>query len=250
MYLVAHPNGYVLFDCGLPVAHLVGQSEMTIGEDTYVIEADSSSSVDAFLTAFYLTAADILAVVVSHLHFDHAGGLSALAGVPTLIQEVELSAARERPDENPLWSRPGGDFSDLQIVPLTGDHDVFGDGSVVALATPGHTPGHQCLFVRLGSGEHFVLGGDLVYYPEEFRTRRVPAIAWSREQSLASIARVSQLLDSSGARLLLSHDPDYLSEVRLAPGDFYGTVDSKGSAASARRLQSAKPSYRQGGTNG
>jgi glyoxylase-like metal-dependent hydrolase (beta-lactamase superfamily II) len=224
MYLMAHPDGYVLFDCGLPDEHLVGNSAFTMEGVEYGIAADHNCSVGRFLDAFGVTTGDLYCEVVSHLHFDHAGGLPDLPGVQIILQEDELVSARQSQESDELWIRPAIDDAASQTVALRGDHDIFGDESLVILATPGHTPGHQCLYVRLKSGEQFILGGDLVYYPYEFRDRRIPPVAWSREESLESVARISKLLESSGAKLLLSHDPDYESVVRLAPAEFYGAL--------------------------
>ena len=227
MYLVAHPDGYVLFDCGLPAEQFVGVCSVIIDGVTYRIEADGSCSTLALLKAFGLTPADLKAVVLSHLHFDHAGGLPSLSRVQTLVQEEELAAVLEQPEGDPLWFRPSAELIESQVVALQGDHDIFGDQSVVVLKTPGHTPGHQCLFVRLDTGESFILGADIVYYPYQFLKKEIPSVAWSKEASLASCDRMSALIVETEARLLLSHDPEFLSTISLAPNHYYGIVAGK-----------------------
>jgi glyoxylase-like metal-dependent hydrolase (beta-lactamase superfamily II) len=90
MYLVAHPDGYVLFDCGLPAEQLTGACTVIIDGITYRIEADDNCSALALLKSFDLTPADLKAVVISHLHFDHAGGLPSLNQVQIQLPETSL----------------------------------------------------------------------------------------------------------------------------------------------------------------
>jgi N-acyl homoserine lactone hydrolase len=228
MYLIGHPKGSVLFDCGLPNEHLTGETTITMDEVTYRIEADNDCSASACLASFGLRPNDLAAVVLSHLHFDHAGGMPLLGDVRTLVQRDELAASADGADTNPLWARPLAQAGGSHVVPLDGDYDVFGDGSVVVLQAPGHTPGHQCLLVRLQTGECFILGADIVYYPSQFRDRDIPTIAWSKEVSLLTCERVARVMKDTGARLLLSHDPDYRETIRVAPDHWYGTPPGPG----------------------
>jgi glyoxylase-like metal-dependent hydrolase (beta-lactamase superfamily II) len=86
------------------------------------------------------------------------------------------------------------------------DRDVFGDGSVVVMSTPGHTPGHQVLFVRLAKTGPVILGGDLYHYPEERTTGRVPTFEFDTEQSRASRRKVEAFLQQTGGQLWIEHD--------------------------------------------
>jgi glyoxylase-like metal-dependent hydrolase (beta-lactamase superfamily II) len=86
------------------------------------------------------------------------------------------------------------------------DFDVFGDGSVVVMATPGHTPGHQVVAVKLANRGTVVLGGDLYHYPEERTTGRVPTFEFNVEQSKASRARIEQFLKDTKGELWIEHD--------------------------------------------
>jgi glyoxylase-like metal-dependent hydrolase (beta-lactamase superfamily II) len=86
------------------------------------------------------------------------------------------------------------------------DHDVFGDGSVIVMSTPGHTPGHQIVAVELENAGWIVLGGDLYHYPEERATGRVPTFEFDAEQSRASRARVEAFLEERDATLWIEHD--------------------------------------------
>ena len=98
---------------------------------------------------------------------------------------------------------------------LDGEHDVFGDGSVVCLPTHGHTPGHQSLRLRLDSGE-VVLAADACYFCQTLRERRLPRNMYDREAMLASLDRL-EALESSGARIFFGHDPEFWRSVPQAP---------------------------------
>ena len=83
---------------------------------------------------------------------------------------------------------------------------MFGDGTVVVMATPGHTPGHQVVAVKLANRGTVLLGGDLYHYPEERTTGRIPTFEFNAEQSKASRARVEQYLKDNNATLWIEHD--------------------------------------------
>ncbi len=92
------------------------------------------------------------------------------------------------------------------MLKLHGDHDVFGDGSVVVKRAPGHTPGSQALFVRLASYGPVVVSGDIVHNRDNWKKRRVPSLNFDRAESLASMAHFDEFLRQTGAKLLIQHD--------------------------------------------
>jgi glyoxylase-like metal-dependent hydrolase (beta-lactamase superfamily II) len=98
---------------------------------------------------------------------------------------------------------------------VDGEHDVFGDGSVVCLPTHGHTPGHQSLKLRLPSGD-LVLAADSCYFCRTLRERRLPRFAYDKEQMLVSLDRLAAL-EKSGARIFFGHDPEFWQTVPQAP---------------------------------
>jgi glyoxylase-like metal-dependent hydrolase (beta-lactamase superfamily II) len=103
-------------------------------------------------------------------------------------------------------------------VKLNGDHDVFGDGTVVIIATPGHTPGHQSLLVRLPRTGPVVLSGDMVHYEDNWNARRVPAMNFNRDQTSQSMDKVAALLARENAALWINHDKAQSAKVAKAPG--------------------------------
>jgi N-acyl homoserine lactone hydrolase len=139
-------------------------------------------------------------VINSHLYFDHVGGNALIPNATMLVQRREWEAGLD-PD---IAARHGYNPRDFDLGHnlrlLDGEHDVFGDGSVVCLPTHGHTPGHQSLRLRLYRGE-IVLAADACYFCRTLRERRLPRYMHDRNRMLASLDRL-EALERSGAHLL------------------------------------------------
>jgi len=147
-------------------------------------------------------------VVITHLHFDHAGGLGLLpASVPVVVQRREWEAAHDAAAIAKNFYLPA-DYAGLddRVVLVDGDHDLLGDGSVRLLSTPGHTPGHQSVAV----GERLVIGGDVVHYASGLDDHRFPAFADDFGAQAESAERLRALRDA-GAVVSPGHDPAALA---------------------------------------
>ncbi|HEY2477159.1 MAG TPA: N-acyl homoserine lactonase family protein [Solirubrobacterales bacterium] len=147
-------------------------------------------------------------VVLTHLHFDHAGGLALLpSSVPVVVQRREWEAGRdpEAIARNFFLPRDYEGIGD-QVVLVDGDHDLLGDGSVELLLTPGHTPGHQSIRV----GESLVIGGDVTHFAAGLDDHRLPVFGDDLDAQLASAERLKALREA-GAEVRPGHDPDVLS---------------------------------------
>jgi N-acyl homoserine lactone hydrolase len=145
-------------------------------------------------------------VVLTHLHFDHAGGLTALpSSVPIVLQRAEWEAGRDRAAIERNFFVPS-DYAgaESELVLVDGDHDLLGDGSIELLRTPGHTPGHQS--VRLGN---LVLGADVAHFAVGLDDHRFPAFADDREQQARSAERLRGLREE-GLTVQPGHDPEVL----------------------------------------
>jgi N-acyl homoserine lactone hydrolase len=152
-------------------------------------------------------AATITKIVLTHLHWDHAGGLSLLpSSIPLVVQRREWEAGRdtESIERNFFFPRDYVD-DERELILIDGDHDLLGDGSVELLLTPGHTPGHQS--VRLG--EDLILGADATYFASSLDDHRFPAFADDHAAQRESAERLRALRDR-GARVVPGHDPDVL----------------------------------------
>ncbi len=154
-------------------------------------------------------------VIVTHLHFDHVGGLTLLPpSLPIVMQRSEWEAGRDRDAiaRNFLYPRDY-DIEERRLTLVDGDHDLLGDGSVVLLRTPGHTPGHQSVRV----GESLVIGADVAHYARTFDDRRFPAFGDDLQAQADSADRLRGLRDG-GKTVLPGHDPDVLQPGPVALG--------------------------------
>jgi N-acyl homoserine lactone hydrolase len=222
VYVITHPRGTVLFDTGIhpamgvdPVARL---GPAAAAFDTRIGPEDH---IDACLGRIGLAPRDIDLVIVSHLHFDHAGGLEWLAHAPVLVQREELNFARNPPVYQRLIYVADDFEHGLQWRELDGDHDVFGDGRLLAVSTPGHSRGHQSLMVKLDSGQTVFLLADATYLLAKMRERALPGILWSPDAMVASWERIEALEREHDAMLIATHDLDYRERIKLAPEGWY-----------------------------
>jgi glyoxylase-like metal-dependent hydrolase (beta-lactamase superfamily II) len=205
-YLVVHPRGTLLWDSGTIPDELVKPGGTTIARATV------TKTLSGQLAEIGYKPADINYLALSHYHYDHSANANQFAGSTWLVQRPERAAMfPETPPANPIDPNVSAKFSALanaRTTILDGDYDVFGDGSVVILATPGHTPGHQSLFVKLAKAGPLVLSGDLYHYPAERTLKDFLPFAGRGDDAkeAASKAKVEQLLTDKGAVLWIQHD--------------------------------------------
>jgi N-acyl homoserine lactone hydrolase len=219
-YLIVHPRGTLLWDTGtIP-------DELVKPEGTTVARATVNKTLAGQLAEIGYKPADITYLALSHYHYDHSANANLFAGSTWLVQRPERAAMfPDTPPANPLDPSVTDKFAKLKdshTIVLDGDHDVFGDGSVVILSTPGHTPGHQSLFVNLAKTGPLVLSGDLYHYPAE-RTLKDFLPFGGRggdAEEAASKAKVEKLLADKGATLWIQHDIVADAKVKKSPA-FY-----------------------------
>lgn len=201
-FLIKHGNDWLMWDLGLGdqyVGHPVENTE-------HGVTLNASISLIAQLKQLNLTADDIKYVGISHFHFDHMGNANLFPHATWLIQRAEYKSL----EQNPLPQAVSDDLiKTLQPVKktlITGDLDVFGDGSVVILRTPGHTVGHQSLQLKLQHYGTIILSGDLYHIREAYLSKQVPVFNASRADTLASMARIDEILKNRHGRLIIQHD--------------------------------------------
>ena len=213
-YLIDHPNGKLFWDGGLPTG-IAGQGDIRDSNGT--VMRYKRSVIDQ-LADLDLSPEDIDFVAFSHLHFDHVGAANQFTRSHLLIQRPEFDAAFEHAGDYPVFDPAL--YANLKHNPRTildGDHDVFGDASVRILSAPGHTPGHQMLFVDLATTGPVVLSGDLYHFRESIALKATPIFNTSREQTLASMARIQTLLDTTRAVLWIEHEQALADSLNMAP---------------------------------
>lgn len=203
-YLVVHPRGTLMWDVGqIPDANFPADG----GPATQGVFRATQKLLPQ-LAAIGYKPSDITYVAMSHYHSDHTANANEFAGSTWIVQEAERGAMFA--ERAPAMAQRAN-FSKLEaaktIVAANKDHDVFGDGSVVIKFTPGHTPGHQSLFLRMARTGPVVLAGDLYHYPEERTLDRVPTFEADRELTRKSRIALEQFLKQSGAQLWIQHDP-------------------------------------------
>jgi N-acyl homoserine lactone hydrolase len=210
-YLIHHTQGWLLWDTGITDA-IAGMPEGLPPSDPRMTHWRRPKTLAAQLEAVGVKPTDIKYVAVSHTHPDHIGNVELFPHSMLLVQKAEYE-----------WPTPfgAGRFKpEHPVTKLQGDHGVFGDGSVMILSTPGHTPGHQSLLVKLPKTGALVLSGDAVHFKSNWENRRVPSVNTDKDQTLASMERIADVLAREKAQLWINHDKAQRDTLKMAP-EFY-----------------------------
>ena len=208
-YLIRHPAGDLIWDLGLPHG-LVGSAPQVDGIFTVSLE----SSLTDLLAEIDLRVTDIDFMSVSHSHFDHTGQASLFPDVEWLVHENELEhmfSTEEGKVQNAA-------FAGLNKTTFSENYDVFGDGSVVILETPGHTPGHTVLQVNLPESGPILLTGDLYHRTESRESQLVPRFNTDESETRESMTAFERLATELGARVIIQHEPTDVSALPQPPG--------------------------------
>jgi N-acyl homoserine lactone hydrolase len=202
-YLIVHPRGTLMFDSGA-----VADSHFK-ADGAPVAEGIMSATKPLLpqLEAAGYSPRDITYFALSHYHSDHTANANEFANATWIVQKAERDFMFGDSPQGIIQPATYAALRNAKTKILDNeDFDVFGDGSVVIMATPGHTPGHQVVAVKLAKRGIVLLGGDLYHYPEERTTGRVPTFEFDADQSRASRARVEQYLQDHDATLWIEHD--------------------------------------------
>jgi N-acyl homoserine lactone hydrolase len=202
-YLVRHAKGWMLWDSGNPdgLAALPGGQTNPAGTITAFMRKPLAAS----LKEIGVAPGDIQHFAMSHSHGDHTGNAGLFAASRVYVQTAE-------------YDTPG--FEKLRgpnVVKLGGEHDVFGDGSVLIKPAPGHTAGHQVLVVRLPKSGPVMLSGDMVHLQYSWDNRVVPSFNFDVAQSGRTIDAMKEYVRGTGARLWINHDRAQHSNIPKAP---------------------------------
>jgi N-acyl homoserine lactone hydrolase len=211
-FLIAHPKGTLIWDTGAvadeswqPTGNPVS-AHITL-PDGQQRDAIVRKTLTSQLAEIGYSPADITYLALSHYHYDHTANANMFAHATWLVRKVERDAMfSPSPAGATQPSTYAALFDSKTVTISTDDYDVFGDGTVVIKFAPGHTPGHQVLYVKLAKAGGVVLSGDLYHYPEERALGRVPTIDFNQDQTRASRAAIEAFLKQSGAQLWIQHD--------------------------------------------
>jgi len=212
-YLVRHDDEYLLWDTGLP-GGLAGQPATTDPAAAFVPVLNRT--IASQLTDLGLAPGAITRVGISHGHFDHTGQAADFPGATLLIGAADDAAFRG--DTLPFGFDPGSLApwltGDSPLDPVTGDRDIWGDGTATILAMPGHTDGETALLVNLADTGPVLLSGDVAHFHGQLEGNVVPSFNADRAESLASMARLREVAANLGATLVIQHEP---ADVGLLP---------------------------------
>ena len=222
-YLIVHPDGVLLWEAGA-----IADKERTSpasGTEQRVMRADGQERfvtlgppLEEQLRAIGYSPSDVTHLALSHYHWDHTANANAFAHATWLVRQVEqdaMFAAEARGAARPATSSALKNSRAVMVADE--EHDIFGDGTVVIKHAPGHSEGHQVLYVKLARTGGVVLSGDLYHYPEERTLGRLPTFEVSEEQTAASRRELDAYLTRTGARLWIQHDLTGHRALRKAP---------------------------------
>jgi len=208
-YLIKHAQGWMIWDTGV-ADNIAAMPDGQAPANPKATHWRRPKTLASQLEQLGVKPSDIKYVAVSHSHPDHVGNVEMFPHSMLLVQKAEYewpgpkNAPRFKPDH--------------PVTKVEGDKDVFGDGSVTIISTPGHTPGHQSLLVKLPKTGAIVLSGDAVHFTSNWENRRVPSINADKDKTLTSMQRIADLLAKEKAQLWINHDKAQRDTLKMAPG--------------------------------
>lgn len=200
-YVISHPKGNLMWDAGLPES-LVIPNPATPGDGTFTVQRPDSLVNQLKSIGFKIE--DFKYFAMSHSHFDHTGHANYMKNATWLVQEKEYNSVAG----DSLAKKDPAVAALSNVKKLNGDYDVFGDGTVVIKYMPGHTVGHQVLYVEASGVENpILLTGDLYHFEENRTNKGVPSFNYNVEQTLASMQKFEAFAKEKNAEVIIQHSP-------------------------------------------
>lgn len=201
-YLIQHPKGLAVFDTGLGPRFERPAGTPSAGP----ADLEDDGNIGQRLRAMGVDPADVKWIINSHLHTDHAGGNVHLPNARVVVQLAEHSFAFGQGSQDQAYHRPEFDLGH-PVLRIQGEHDLFGDGSVLLFPTPGHTPGHQCARVRVGRAQ-VVLAADCCNLKRSLDEFRLPDHVHNADQAMGTLRLLRDMRDR-GTHIFYGHDPAF-----------------------------------------
>ncbi len=214
-YVISHPDGNLMWDAGLPEG-LIGLSEPFTDPSGAFTVSRKDSIVDQ-LKSIGMVINDIEYIALSHTHFDHSGHANRFKNSTWLVQEAEYDFITSEESQKTNTDNYNAIKELTRMKKLNGDFDVFGDGSVVIKSMPGHTPGHQVLFLDLAENGPTLLTGDLYHLYENREYKRVPIFNFDVDQTLKSMDAFEAFAKKKNAKVYLQHQKEDFNKMPKAP---------------------------------
>jgi len=214
-YLIRHGSDWMLWDSGFADA-LAASPDGQPGARGMLMRR--TKTLASQLAELGVAPEQIKHLAFSHTHADHVGNANLFTAATLYIQQAEYDAAfGSEPAKYGFNPALYDKLRSNPVVKLNGDRDVFGDATVVILSTPGHTPGHQSLLVRLPKTGAVVLSGDAAHFEDNFVKRRVPSFNFNADQSRQSMDKIDAIVKAEGAQLWINHDAKQNAAIAHAP---------------------------------
>jgi glyoxylase-like metal-dependent hydrolase (beta-lactamase superfamily II) len=214
-YLVVHPKGTLIWDVGqVPDADIPDDGTEVVQQN--ILKARRRLAPQ--LVALGYGPRDITFIAMSHYHVDHTANANLFAGSTWIVQQAEYDIMFSDAQVGIRSPETYRDLKNARRITLdNADHDVFGDGTVIIKTAPGHTPGHQMLFLKLARFGPLLLAGDLYHVPEEKTLDRVPTFEFDGAMTRATRRKVDAFLEQMGATMWIQHDPPTNAALKKAP---------------------------------
>jgi len=213
-HLVRPPRGQMMWDAGIPPS-MAAEPQAKDADETFTVK----ETVEQQLAELGVAPSDIDYFSISHSHFDHVGNAGLFTDATWIVDKDERDwMFRDEARQSPEFAS----YAPLESVKTTliegdGDYDMFGDGSVIIVQAPGHTPGHTVLLLNTDDSGKVLLAGDMWHLAEAREKRTVPQFNVDRAQTLASMDKVEALAAATSARVIRQHVPEDFNSLPKFP---------------------------------
>jgi glyoxylase-like metal-dependent hydrolase (beta-lactamase superfamily II) len=214
-YVISHPKGNLMWDAGLPEGLIAMEETFTDPSGAFTVSR--KDSVVNQLKSIGMSPSDIKYLALSHTHFDHSGHANVFKEATWLVQKTEYDFITSEDAQKNNADNYNAIKELTNTQKLNGEFDVFGDGTVVIKSMPGHTPGHQVLFLNLAETGSVLLTGDLYHLYENRENRGVPIFNFNVEQTLNSMTAFEVFANESNARVIMQHSKEDFNKMPKAP---------------------------------